>query len=263
MLVRTQSGAPSAGCSALFPELACVFRMNSVKEVFSGIAGVYDRMNHALSLGLDRRWRRIAAKCAASVPSSILDVACGTGDMSLELARAFPDARIVGVDFTPEMLEIARRKCEGESRVEFREGDAMALPFETGDGGAKFDFATCAWGFRNFPDKAKALSECARVLADGGTLVVLEFFRPGSRILGALTALWLRLLAPLLAPGKSGAYAYLRESMRATVSEGEFVALAEKAGFAPTSRRFLFPACTCLAFAKCAPCREPAGVPAP
>lgn len=222
--------------------------MSSVKEVFSGIAGVYDRMNHALSLGLDRRWRRIAARSAPTPPSKVLDIACGTGDMSLELVRAFPGAHVTGVDFTPEMLEIARRKCAGEGRIGFLEGDATALPFEMGNGSAPFDFATCAWGFRNFPDKAKALSECARVLVGGGTLAVLEFFRPESRVLGALTSLWLRMLAPVLAPGKSGAYAYLRESMRETVSVSEFVALAEKAGFALKSRRFLFPACTCIVF---------------
>ena len=222
--------------------------MSSVKEVFSGIAGVYDRMNHSLSLGLDRRWRRIAARSAATSPSNVLDVACGTGDMSLELVRAFPQAHVKGVDFTPEMLEVARRKCAGEGRVEFVEGDAMALPFKTGEGGAPFDFAACAWGFRNFPDKAKALSECARVLAQGGTLAVLEFFRPESRVLGAPTSLWLRMLAPVLAPGKGAAYAYLRESMQATVSAGEFVSLAAEAGFSLKSRRFLFPACTCLVF---------------
>ena len=222
--------------------------MSSVKEVFSGIAGVYDRMNHALSLGLDRRWRRIAARSVATAPSKVLDIACGTGDMSLELARAFPDAHVTGVDFTPEMLEIARSKCAREGRIEFFEGNATELPFMKGDDGAPFDFATCAWGFRNFPDKAKALSECARVLADGGELAVLEFFRPESRILGALTSLWLRALAPVLAPGKGGAYAYLRESMRETVSVSEFVALAEQAGFALKSRRFLFPACTSLVF---------------
>jgi len=225
--------------------------MSKVRDTFSGIADVYDRMNHALSLGLDLRWRRLAVRSVGASPSRILDIACGTGDMSIELARAFPQARITGVDLTPAMLEIARRKCAGEARVSFVEGDAMALPFGAGDNGgsAHFDCATCAWGFRNFPDKAKALSECARVLAPGGTLVVLEFFRPERRILGALTSLWLRMLAPVLAPGRGDAYAYLRESMRETVSVDEFVALAEKAGFALKSRRFLFPACTCLVFA--------------
>lgn len=222
--------------------------MSSVKEVFSGIAGVYDRMNHALSLGLDRRWRGIAARSAATSPARILDIACGTGDMSLELVRAFPRAQVTGVDFTPEMLEVARRKCAGEGRIGFVEGDAMALPFRTDGAGAPFDFAACAWGFRNFPDKGKALSECARVLAAGGTLAVLEFFRPESRVLGALTSLWLRVLAPVLAPGKGRAYAYLRESMKSTISCGEFVSLAVRSGFVLKSRRFLFPACTCLVF---------------
>ena len=224
--------------------------MDTVKDTFSGIADVYDRMNHALSLGLDRRWRRIAVRSAGTSPARILDLACGTGDMSLELASAFPDASVCGVDFTPAMLEIAKGKCVGERRIEFLEADAMSLPFGRGGDERTFGLATCAWGFRNFPDKAKALSECARVLEPDGTLVVLEFFRPGSGVLGSLTALWLRMLAPVLAPGRSAAYAYLRESMRETVTAEEFTAMAEGAGFELKSRRFLFPACTCLVFRK-------------
>ena len=224
--------------------------MNSVRDTFSGIADVYDRMNHALSLGLDRRWRRIAARSTGGAPSEILGLACGTGDMSLELARRFPGAHLTGVDLTPEMLASARRKCAAEMRMSFVEGDAAELPFGRGGDTRRFDLAACAWGFRNFPDKAKALLECARVLAPGGRLVVLEFFRPRNRILGALTALWLRALAPVLAPGRRAAYVYLRESIGGTLSEGEFAALADKAGFAVESRRFLFPACTCLVFAR-------------
>ncbi len=224
--------------------------MDTVKDTFSGIADVYDRMNHALSLGLDRRWRRIAVRSAGTSPTRILDLACGTGDMSLELASAFPDASVCGVDFTPAMLEIAKGKCAGEGRIELLEGDAMALPFGRDGDERTFDLATCAWGFRNFPDKAKALSECARVLEPGGSLVVLEFFHPRSGILGALTALWLRMLAPVLAPGRSAAYAYLRESMRETVTVEKFSAMAQGAGFELKSRRFLFPACTCLVFTK-------------
>ena len=229
--------------------------MNTIRETFSDIADIYDRMNRALSLGLDRRWRRAAAKAAANAsrraPDRILDLACGTGDMSLELARAFPEASVTGVDFTPAMLDIARRKCAGESRISFLEGDASCLPFGNpgaAPGGAPFDAVFCAWGFRNFPDRAKALRECARVLAPGGTLVVLEFFRPERRLAGALTSLWLRTLPRLLAPSKRSAYAYLDSSMRNMVSVDGFSALAAEAGFSPASSRFLFPACTCLAF---------------
>ena len=224
--------------------------MSKVRDTFTGIADVYDRMNHVLSLGLDIHWRRTAIRMAEASPSSVLDVACGTGDMSLELARSFPCAEITGVDFTPAMLDVARGKCSGEARIRLLEGDAMALPFGRGAEGRSFDLVTCAWGFRKFPDKRKALSECARVLAPGGRLVVLEFFRPEHMFLGWLTALWLRILSPLFAPGRRGAYAYLRESMRSTVAEGEFAAMAGACSLAARRRRFLFPACTCLVFEK-------------
>ena len=97
-----------------------------IRRLFTDIAAIYDRMNHVLSLGLDRRWRRVAAADVKGTPTRILDLACGTGDFAFALARRFPKAEITGVDLTPAMLEIARAK-NTFPRIRFVEGDALAL----------------------------------------------------------------------------------------------------------------------------------------
>ena len=218
--------------------------MADTRPIFTGIAAGYDRMNRLLSLGLDPRWRRTAVSLIEGNPVRALDIACGTGDLTRALATRFPEAEVVGADFTPAMLEIAVRKCADLPRVRFVEGDAHAMDFADGS----FECASCAFGFRNFDDAGRVLRECARVLRSGGELVVLEFFRPGSRLLGFLTALWLRIVAPILAPRRRDAYAYLRDSMGRTMSADEFIGLARAAGFRLSFRRFFLPACTCLVF---------------
>ena len=100
-----------------------------IRRLFTDIAAIYDRMNHVLSLGLDRRWRRLAAADVKGTPARMLDLACGTGDFSFALARRFPEAAITGVDLTPAMLEIARAKNRSP-HIRFMEGDALALPVE-------------------------------------------------------------------------------------------------------------------------------------
>ena len=215
-----------------------------IRRLFTDIAAIYDRMNHVLSLGLDRRWRRVAAADVKGTPARMLDLACGTGDFAFALARRFPEAEITGVDLTPAMLEIARAKNRSP-HIRFVEGDALALP-ATGP----FDLCVCAFGFRNFPDRGQALREVRRVLAPGGELLVLEFFRPAHALLGRLTAIWLRVLAPLFALRRRSAYRYLRESMDGMVSADDFVRLAAEEGFALEGRRFFFPCCTCLQLRK-------------
>lgn len=217
------------------------------RPLFSHIAGVYDRMNHVLSLGLDIRWRRKAVRSLQGKPRRILDLACGTGDMTFALANRFTNASIVGLDLTPEMLTIARAKSTS-TRIDFREGNAEALPFENLSADTRFDLVTCAFGFRNFPDKPAALREARRVMADDGELLILEFFRPRSRVLGRFTSLWLRLLAALFCRRNADAYAYLRTSMERTLSEDEFVGLAAAEGFRLIKRTFFLPCCTCLLF---------------
>jgi len=197
-----------------------------------------------MSFTLDRHWRRLAlAATTLQSPCTVLDIACGTGDFTAEVRRRHPAAEITGLDLTPEMLNIARSKFIADSNVHFMVGNAQNLK-DIKD--STFDMVVCAFGFRNFPDKAKSLAECRRVLKPSGELVVLELFRPTSRILGTLVNAWLAAVAFLFARGAHAEYAYLRHSMAHTVTADEFTTLAESSGFKVLRRRFLFPAATCL-----------------
>ena len=220
--------------------------------MFTRIAGMYDRLNRVQSLGLDVLWRRRAlARLAneASSPRAILDLATGTADFAIAAARLFSGARVTGVDLTSAMLDVGRRKVAAAGlagRVSLEEGDACALACAD----ASFDAAVCAFGFRNFPDRAAALREVSRVLAPGGHLLVLELFRPRFRLLAWVTAAWMACVARLFAGGAREDYAYLRVSIGETCSEAEFGQLASAAGLEAVWRKFFFPACSCLLFRK-------------
>ena len=217
-----------------------------MRRLFAHIAARYDLMNRIMSLALDRRWRRLSLNAATLPPKgAVLDLACGTGDFTVAVRRQWPEAEIVGLDLTPEMLELARLKTCQMNSIRFQVGDAQNLA-DIPDG--TFALAVCAFGFRNFPDKAKALAECRRVLTPGGELVVLELFRPRSRILGALVNAWLATIALLFAHGARTEYAYLRRSVAGTVSAEAFAELAGKAGLMLRHRRFFLPAATCMVF---------------
>ena len=221
-----------------------------MRGMFTRISGMYDRLNRVQSLGLDVLWRRRALAALARVapsPRRILDLATGTADFALAAARRFPGARVTGVDLTPAMLDVGLRKVEAAGladRVELQEGDACALACE--DGAA--DAVICAFGFRNFPDRAAALREAARVLAPDGHLLVLELFKPRFRVLAAATAAWMACAARLFASRAREDYAYLRASIYEACTEAEFGCLASAAGFTAVKRNFFLPACTCLLF---------------
>ena len=223
-----------------------------MRGLFTRVSGGYDRLNRAMSLGLDVLWRRRAlARLArvASSPRRVIDVATGTAALAIAAARLFRDAGVKGVDLTPAMLEIGRRKVSEaglDGRIELEEGDACAL----GCGDASADAALCAFGFRNFPDRAAALREVARALAPGGHLLVLELFRPRSSCLGALTSLWMKCVAFLFAGGVRMDYGYLRASVEGTCSVDDFVRMAAEKGFSCCERFFYLPACSCLLFRK-------------
>lgn len=221
-----------------------------MRGMFTRIAGMYDRLNRVQSLGLDVLWRRRALALLARVAPStcrMLDLAAGTADFSLAAARRFPGASVKGVDLTPAMLEVGRRKVAAaglEDRIVLEEGDACALACEDGS----VDAVVCAFGFRNFPDREAALRETARVLAPGGHLLVLELFRPRFRLLAAATAAWMACAARMFASGAHADYAYLRESIWRTCTVEDFKRSAEGAGLAAMQINFYLPACSCLLF---------------
>ncbi len=214
-------------------------KAKTVKRMFGEIAPRYDFLNRLLSMGVDRRWRRQAVQVLlAHQPVRILDVATGTGDLALLLKKARLEAEVVGLDFVPKMLELARRKAQRSGlAVSFQEGDALALPFAN-DG---FEALSSAFGFRNFTDYPRALKEFYRVLAPGGRLVILEFPPPPGGFLGRLYAMYFNHVLPWLGgwiSGRPEAYRYLPTSVNNFPQPEVMVTMMQEAGF-KTSHRLL------------------------
>jgi demethylmenaquinone methyltransferase/2-methoxy-6-polyprenyl-1,4-benzoquinol methylase len=201
---------------------------DQVRAMFDRIAGVYDRMNAVMTAGLDRRWRSRAADLAAVGPGDrVLDVATGTGDLALELARRVaPSGEVVGSDFAEAMLERAREKAAGRPHVHFEWGDALALDHPDD----AFDAATVAFGARNFADLHGGLAQMARVVRPGGRVVVLEITTPQTPPLSWFYGLWFDRIVPGLGrlAGDEAAYSYLPNSVkRFPGPEGLAAAMAE------------------------------------
>jgi demethylmenaquinone methyltransferase/2-methoxy-6-polyprenyl-1,4-benzoquinol methylase len=184
--------------------------------MFDRVAGRYDLLNSLMSAGLHHRWRERAADKAVLRPGeSALDVCCGTGDLTLELAgRVAPGGNVVGCDFSEPMLDLAREKAAHReaSGVRFEWADALKLPYDAG----RFDAVTVGFGVRNFADRDRGLQEMARVLRPGGRLVVLEFTKPARPPFSTFYSLWFDRIAPILGrlSDNPEAYAYLAESVR-------------------------------------------------
>ncbi len=202
-----------------------------VRKMFSTIARRYDLLNHVLSGNVDKRWRRIVAtRVREKLPSSsasVLDVACGTGDLSLTLFE-ITGAGVVGTDFCRPMLDIAAGKTSG--RIRLIEGDALDLPFRDGT----FDAATIAFGLRNLSNVESGLAELSRVLKPGGWVAVLEFSRPANAILRPLFNLYFRRVLPLMGgivSGSLSAYTYLPASVQKFPDQSQLSLLMEQAGF--------------------------------
>jgi len=205
---------------------------DGVRRMFDTIAPVYDRMNRVMTAGLDLRWRDAAATAAVRPGDRVLDAACGTGDLALADLRAGA-AAVTGLDFSPRMLERARRKTR---EVEWVEGDLLALPFPA----ASFDAATIGFGIRNVADLELGLAELRRVLAPGGRLAILEITRPRGP-LAPLLRLWFDRAVPQLGRlvGGGGAYSYLPASVARFPSVEALAELLARAGFAGVSTRLL------------------------
>jgi demethylmenaquinone methyltransferase/2-methoxy-6-polyprenyl-1,4-benzoquinol methylase len=203
----------------------------AVEAMFDRISPVYDPMNRLMTVGLDRRWRRLAARAVVTPGDRVLDACCGTGDLALEAERA--GGRVTGLDFSERMLERARRKSAG---VEWVRGDLLALPFADGS----FDAATVGFGIRNVADLDAGLRELARVLRPGGRLGCLEITRPRGA-LRPFFSLWFDGLVPLagkLLPG-GAAYAYLPASVRRFPGPEDLGEALRGAGFGEIGWRLL------------------------
>ncbi len=204
-----------------------------VRAMFDRIAGPYDVMNSVMTAGLHHRWRRRAVDLAAVRPGDrALDVATGTGDLAIELARRVgPNGEVVGSDFSEGMLERARDKApparRASAQLRFEWGDAQALPYAD----ASFAAATVGFGARNFADLEAGLGEMARVVRPGGRVVVLEITQPQRPPLSTFFALWFDRLVPLLGRiTDEQAYSYLPSSVKRFPEPRALAAMLERAG---------------------------------
>lgn len=208
-----------------------VNRARAIRDMFSAIAPRYDFLNRLLSLGIDQGWRRTLARMAIlQEPDAILDVACGTGDISLALRQKAPRARIVGLDFSQAMLDLAKVKIErAQAEIELVAASAEELPFPDAD----FDLLTIAFGIRNVVDKKKALTEFYRVLRPKGRLAVLEFSQPQAAWLRTLYNFYFFKILPLIGGlfARRSAYSYLPESVAKFPSQDEFTDWLKDVGF--------------------------------
>jgi demethylmenaquinone methyltransferase/2-methoxy-6-polyprenyl-1,4-benzoquinol methylase len=213
-----------------------------VAEMFNNIAGRYDFLNHFLSMGIDKGWRKKAiAEVGKIQPQSILDVATGTGDMAIAAAKTLHPNAIIGIDIADQMLEVGRKKIEDNKLtniISLQTGDSEAMPFATGS----YDAVMCAYGVRNFENLEAGLKEMCRVLRPGGKLVILEFSHPTRFPIKQLYKFYFRYILPTL--GKmvskhSSAYTYLPESVNAFPEGKRFCEILQQCGYTEPKARSL------------------------
>ena len=218
--------------------LFCFETMPSKKKVeamFDSIAKDYDALNHVLSLSIYKSWRRKALRkiVDAGENPDILDVACGTGDFSIAIAKAIGKGHIIGVDISKEMLEVMRQKVlknKLESIITEQIDDGADLSFASGS----FDRVVNAFGIRNFEDRDLGLREALRVLKPGGRLVILELSMPENKMIRWFYVFYFFRILPVIGGKVSGdkaAYAYLPASVKAFPDKNEFMEQMRKAGF--------------------------------
>jgi demethylmenaquinone methyltransferase/2-methoxy-6-polyprenyl-1,4-benzoquinol methylase len=205
-----------------------------VRAMFDRISGFYDVMNSVMTAGLHHRWRARAADLAALGPGDrALDVACGTGDLAIELARRVgTGGEVIGSDFSEAMLQRARAKAAagvvGGGDIAWEWGNALELPYASG----RFDAATVGFGARNFSDLERGLAEMARVVKPGGRVVVLEITTPRKPPLATFYRVWFDHVVPLIGrlTGEQEAYTYLPSSVRRFPGPEGLAAAMHRAG---------------------------------
>lgn len=225
-------------------------KSDQVEAMFDNIAPAYDLMNRLMTLGIDRRWRSRAIKMMAKkhhAPRYILDVASGTGDLAMMMARKLDPVSITGVDLSNEMLEVGRSKVDAAGLADlitFSRADCLQLPFPD----ETFDCVTAAYGVRNFEDIEAGYREMFRVMRPGGCLMVLELSTPRNHLVRPLYDLYTKHLIPLIGKMVSkdlSAYSYLPASIQAVPQGSEMTALMTSAGFDDaTFRTMTFGTCT-------------------
>ncbi|PST82266.1 bifunctional demethylmenaquinone methyltransferase/2-methoxy-6-polyprenyl-1,4-benzoquinol methylase UbiE [Pedobacter yulinensis] len=215
-------------------------KKEQVADMFNNISGTYDFLNHFLSLGIDIIWRKKAIReLQALKPRLMLDVATGTGDFALEAIRILRPEKIIGVDISEGMLEVARKKIAEKnlsSVFSVQLGDSEGLHFEDNH----FDAITVAYGVRNFENLERGLADMYRVLKPGGKIVILEFSNPSAFPVKQLYNFYFRRVTPFFGRMFSKderAYSYLPESVAAFPDGTRFTALMDKVGFAQSTQR--------------------------
>lgn len=214
-------------------EVTDIERIGMVKEIFATITGKYDFLNHFLSLRRDIAWRNFSVgKMHFFNTHRMLDVATGTADLAIGVARKYSHTQITGLDFVQEMMDFGRAKIQMKhlsDRIQMLRGDALYLPFSDGC----FDVAAIAFGIRNIPNKVGAIKEMVRVVVSGGQVVVLEMTLPRNGAFRKLYHVYLSRILPCLARGFSSnpeAYRYLGDSIMNFPTSDALATLMEKAG---------------------------------
>lgn len=213
-----------------------------IREMFSDIAPRYDFLNRLLSLGIDRRWRRVAVKLVTwKEGGRVLDVATGTGDVALEIARQTPaSVSIVGIDFSEGMVALGREKVASSpyaKRITMEIAPCEAIPFPD----RTFDSVTIAFGIRNVVDRKQGLAEMHRVLKPGGRAVILEFSTPRSQLFKNIYYFYFLRVLPVIGGlfSRFSAYKYLPDSVLEFPSQEDFKVLMASVGFRQTGHRDL------------------------
>lgn len=223
-------------------------KSSQVRQMFDNIAGTYDLLNHTLSWGIDKSWRRKGIRFLQPfAPSSILDIATGTGDLAIQLHKTLKSQQIIGCDISEKMMEVARRKVEERGiadNITFERQDATALTFADNS----FEAVTAAFGVRNFEQIERGIEEMYRVLKPGGHLMILELSTPEHFPMKQLYRLYSRLVIPTvgrLFSKEKAAYSYLPASIKVMPQGEEMRQILSRQGFHNAQvKRFTFGICS-------------------